>query len=189
MIFLNKVLWLIEKTLMIVILLAIFLISVNFVQINLLKKAHINVFGYSIFEVVSNSMAPKINKKDVIIVKIDKKVKVGDVVTFKSGNSFVTHRVIFENNDSYVTKGDYNNATDKPVAKKDLIGEVVLILPKLGLWRDIVRTPQILISFFVVIFSLNNFSPKVRDSKEVLKLKKKYKKDFKITSSGIIEGK
>ena len=60
-------------------------------------------------------------------------VKIGDVVTYKQDNDFITHRIIEVYKDTYITKGDANKAKDKPIDKSQIIGKVTKVLPKFGI--------------------------------------------------------
>ena len=75
------------------ILLILFFILYNFISLKILKKNYTNIFGYTFFEVASGSMSDAININDLVIVKIGSKYKIDDIVTYKSNNEFITHRV------------------------------------------------------------------------------------------------
>ena len=98
----------------------------------------------------SDSMAPAIETGDGYVVVRPDEVDVGDVVVFSSPErgSYVTHRVVGETDDGFLTKGDANPATDQetgmdPVPRSAVVGEVatlggsVLVVPGLG---TLVRT-------------------------------------------------
>ena len=63
-------------------------------------------------------------------------IKIGDAITFKAGDSLVTHRVEEKNDLSrnFITKGDNNETQDiNPVEEVDLIGKTSTIaIPYLG---------------------------------------------------------
>ena len=92
------------------------------------------IFGYMPMTVKTDSMKPEFKANDMIIVKeIDDvyKLKVGDVITFKTNNIekgktvYNTHRivnVINENNRlSFETKGDNNPINDKEKVSSDKV--------------------------------------------------------------------
>ncbi len=95
------------------------------------------VFGYGIFTVVSDSMAPTLKTGDVIISKSVPAgtLKEGDIITFYSSDPSIfgrpnTHRIISVSREddgsySFKTKGDGNERTDSyPVHEKDIIGKL-----------------------------------------------------------------
>ena len=89
-------------------------------------------FPYYIIGVGSESMMPKINKGDAVLVhKVTNKnqLKKGDIVVFKSGNKNYVHRLVkIENIDGktyFRTKGDANNTIDDiDLTMKNIKGKV-----------------------------------------------------------------
>lgn len=107
------------------------------------KKGENPPFG--LYTIISPSMSPNIKVYDVVFVKkIDTKdLKVNDVITFYSTNSFfgntpITHRIIelLEVPDIgtiYRVKGDANqNPDNEKVYPSNIIGKVVFKIPQLG---------------------------------------------------------
>ena len=64
------------------------------VQTRILKKETAEIFGYTAFEVVTGSMSGTIEIGDLIIVKVTNDVKINDIIVYKDGSNFITHRVI-----------------------------------------------------------------------------------------------
>lgn len=128
----------------------------NIISINILKKDYTSFFGYSIFEIASGSMEPVLNVDDLIVVKKTNNIKVGDIVTYISDKDFITHRVITINGDYITTKGDANNSEDVNVNMNNVIGKVVFDIHKGGMWKNILITPKVVISFIItlIMFSL-----------------------------------
>lgn len=66
----------------------------------------------------------------------------GDIVSFASGSTLVTHRIVQENPDGFVTQGDANNTADiQPVASEQIVGKVVLSIPAVGIVLGYLQTP------------------------------------------------
>lgn len=128
-----------------------FIMIYNFIQLKLLKRPYVNFFGYAVFEVVSESMAPSIRKSDIIIVKITKDIKADDIITYKEGENFITHRVIDIQGNYYITRGDANNSKDNPIISNAILGKVVKVFPKLGVWQTIFTTPTVIISLMITL--------------------------------------
>lgn len=90
--------------------------------------------------IASNSMSPKLNRGDAIIVKKvtnDKDISPSDIIVFKHNNKNVVHRVInvIERNHKkyYQTKGDNNNNIDDIYLKiNEVEGKVYLKIPYLA---------------------------------------------------------
>ena len=94
------------------------------------------------YTILTQSMYPTIKAGDIVITykNDDNKYNNGDVITFisdQNGGITVTHRIkeVFSVNEnySYKTKGDNNNAADNEVISGDnVLGKVVLKIPKAG---------------------------------------------------------
>ncbi len=179
----NKILAIFKSILTILIICIMAIILINFIQLKILKKEYPNFFGYSFFEVVTNSMAPTIKTNDIIIVKLDAEIKKDDIITYKKDNTFVTHRVTDIINDLYIAKGDANNIGDKPISKASVVGKVIKKFDNAAIWRKVLFTPHV---FIALIVTLLLFSSSFRDwtKNQYYRLK-----DFKITKDSIIEEK
>ena len=149
------------------------LISIyNSIQINILKNDYSSFFDYSIFEVQTGSMSGEIEAGDWVIVKATKDIALDDIITFKQGDEFTTHRVIEKYTDTYVTKGDVNNSKDEPITDDDIVGKVVKVLPHFGILRKTLFNPWVVISLIITLF-LINFALKKEDNKKEEQLKQK----------------
>ena len=131
-------------------------------QVKIQKNNYANIFGYTFFEVATGSMANTINIGYVVIVKITKKVNENDIIVYQDENNFITHRLIEKNGDELKTKGDANNSEDTPVEMVQVLGKVEKIIPKIGIWKKVFMSPQMLglISAFVAFLGIiiNRFS-------------------------------
>lgn len=125
------------------------------IQTKILKNPYANFFGYSMFEVQTGSMYDQINIGDWIIVKLNEKINLNDIITFESNGSYVTHRVIEIYGDTYITKGDANNSKDEPISGSSIVGKVVNILPRFGIIRKTIFNPIILLCIIVTLFLIN----------------------------------
>ena len=99
---------------------------------------------YGAYVIVSGSMEPLIKVRDAVIIKrsSEDNLKVNDVVTYRSEDPafygiLVTHRVVniedVNGEKIYITKGDHNETIDRtPVKFKQILGKVVMRVPKIG---------------------------------------------------------
>jgi len=107
------------------------------VTIQVLSKGYVNLFGYSMFRVVTGSMEPTIPVGSLLLCKqVDMDaVQVGDIICFRARESailgqMVTHRVtgIFTDADGsllFETRGDANLAADGfMVSQINFVGKV-----------------------------------------------------------------
>lgn len=100
------------------------------------------VFGFYSAVVVSGSMEPEISVNDMVISQNQKDYGPGDVITYESGSSLVTHRIIEAAEGGFTTKGDANNTPDMDtVFKEQIIGKVVWKIPQIGLVIKYLQTP------------------------------------------------
>ena len=109
---------------------------------------------FNAYVVLSGSMIPAIQIKDIVVTKKipEEKLEIGDIITFISpdprfGGISVTHRIIEKLYDeskgiyTYKTQGDANNVADAvPVPNSNILGKVILKVPKLGYIQDIVSS-------------------------------------------------
>jgi len=123
----------------------------GFFQLKVLNKTYVNLFGYTVFSVATGSMQPTLNINDIIIIKITDDVKENDIITFRENNEFITHRVIKNNNETFITKGDSNNTEDNPINKQNIIGKFVCKIPVIGILGDILTTPKVFISLMATL--------------------------------------
>ena len=109
-----------------------------------LKSPVPSVFGYSALTVKTGSMSGTIEIGDLIIIKDTGEYEIGDVVTFLHEDDTVptTHRIIsMDENGLFITRGDANNVQDAlPVSKDIILGEVVKVLPEVGLFAEWVQS-------------------------------------------------
>ena len=100
-------------------------------------------FGFKPMVVKSGSMAPALQAGDIAVVRsVDPgALKLGDVVTYRSGESMVTHRIVSTETTPagqvFVMQGDANTVVDPvPVASSQLVGIVSYRVPKMGFFID-----------------------------------------------------
>lgn len=114
-----------------------------------------DVFGFSTAVVISGSMSGSIEVNDMVVIRARDSYAVGDVVTFISGDSLVTHRIIGEEGDSFITRGDANNSPDPDLLHPALIvGKVVAVIPGIGRAIEFLRTPLGMTGLVLVGFAL-----------------------------------
>lgn len=159
----NKIFGAILNTLLIIVMIFICLGVYYIVQIKVLNKEYANMFNYTFFEVATGSMSHTIEIGDVVIVKLTKDVEENDIIVYQEGKDIITHRLIKKDENGLITKGDANNSEDKEINLEQVLGQVINIIPKVGIWRKILLSPQILATTGIIIFLLSAlfmYSPK-----------------------------
>ena len=109
---------------------------------------------FNAYVVMSGSMLPHIEIKDIVVTKKipAEKLEVGDIITFiapdsRHGGISITHRILEKYYDesigsyTYRTKGDANNVADSALVPNDnILGKVILKVPKLGYLQDLLSS-------------------------------------------------
>ena len=76
--------------------------------------------------VITGSMEPTINIKELIIIKEQKYYCIGDIITYRDyNNNLVTHRIVKISENEIITRGDNNTVSDRPINIKRIEGKVV----------------------------------------------------------------
>ncbi|CEO31871.1 signal peptidase I [Paraclostridium sordellii] len=120
------------------------------------------LIGYRSYTVLSGSMEPKFYPGDIIITKHKDKVdiKVNDIVTYRDNKGvIITHRIIEETDEGYITKGDNNNVKDAGILKEEnIIGKVKFSIPKIGYVMNflsdskVVAIEMVLLAIFIFFY-------------------------------------
>lgn len=143
-----------------------------------------------IYTVTSESMSPRLNINDIIIVKkgyTNEEYKVGNIITFKKKNGeIVTHRIdditTVDLQRAYVTKGDNNTVKDdETVEYKYIIGKVIYTMPKFGIVMKLLKN-KIFFAFcilvLIVIIYYDNRLKKRKLDRKLVREKYEKKSDF-----------
>lgn len=127
----------------------------SIISIYVFNKDYPNIFGYTYFKVQTGSMREAIKEQDVVIVKINDTYKVGDIITYKENNSYITHRIVYIDDKKIITKGDANNKEDQPIKLEQVVGKVVVVAKELGIILRVItdKNTIILLFMFILLFS------------------------------------
>lgn len=96
----------------------------------------LRVFGYRVVIVSSGSMAPSLERGDLVVVNTRNSTpEVGEVLTFLDRDGeMVTHRVIDVYDGTITTMGDANQRPDTPIEEADsMVGTSSQVIPNVGL--------------------------------------------------------
>ncbi len=119
---------------------------------------------FNAYVVMSGSMLPEIKVKDIVVTKRvpEERLTQDNIITFISPDSrfngiTITHRIIEKYYDStvngyyYKTKGDANNIADEALVPYDnILGKVILRIPKLGYLQDLLASKGALLIVVII---------------------------------------
>ncbi len=102
--------------------------------------------NYKVLVVKSGSMEPAIKTGSLVVSRPAETYAVGDIITFRYGETSITHRIQEKNlvngGLNYVTKGDANKGSDRnEILPNEIIGRVCLTVPYLGYTIDTAKKP------------------------------------------------
>ena len=113
--------------------------------------------GIKTYVIISGSMKPNIDIGDIVIVKEEKNLQIGDVISYRKGQSVITHRIVDITEDDeeikYKTKGDNNNTEDSEnVLNKNIEGKVIKVVPKLGNVTLVLKNKISIIIILIILY-------------------------------------
>lgn len=118
--------------------------------------------GIKTYVIISGSMKPNISVGDIVIARNikneERELKIGDIISFRSGHSVITHRIVnIEKDKNGVlrirTKGDSNNTEDGvDILINNIEGKVIAVIPKIGSIVRLLHDRTVLMIFLVVVY-------------------------------------
>lgn len=182
----NRILFILLYILLIpTILFSLFLIIIELGN----SKEGPSFFNIELYTVISESMSPRLNINDIVIVKKGYEIesyKKGNIITFIRGNEVITHRIerviSADMRPAFITKGDNNKVEDEDLVKyEDIIGKVVLTMPKIGALVNLLKNKFFFVSILCLLFGIMHFdnkSKKRRQERKLVREKYEKKSDF-----------
>ena len=86
-----------------------------------------NIGILEIYKVETGSMEQGIHAGDYVLICEKNNYVIGDVVTYRKDDYFITHRIIKSiKGDKVITKGDANNTEDEEINTSAIEGKVIL---------------------------------------------------------------
>lgn len=117
-------------------------------------------FGIKTAVVLTGSMSPTVEINDFVVMKRPDGVDVGDIVSYREDGSDaeVMHRIVKIDGDKIVTKGDSNNAEDKPIDASQITGVYIGKIEALGKVMSFITQP-VVFSIIVVVLVILMLTP------------------------------
>lgn len=117
-----------------------------------------------IFNVETGSMEDKIHTGDYILLCRKNEYYVGDIVTYKVGDYYITHRIIEIKNDKIITKGDANNTVDAEANISQIEGKAIYWG---GYLNIIINYKFVIIAFLIGLYLLSCYFEDGKDNAKI----------------------
>lgn len=91
-----------------------------------------SLFGWRQAVVLTSSMLPTLAAGDLIIIHEAASYEPGDILTYRTKGSLVTHRLQAVDPAGFVLQGDANLSADQPVQPQQVLGKMILRIPAIG---------------------------------------------------------
>ena len=142
----------IKNVILVIITLVFIALFILFIEKYLFKIEYPSVNGITAFIVKTESMYPALLTNDIVLVDLeDRNYQINDILSYKSKNYVITHRVKEINNDKLILRGDANNSDDPEIDKKDVVGKVVRIVPNLRIWINVLKNIKVIICIVITM--------------------------------------
>ena len=125
-----------------------------------------------IYEVETGSMEDGIHPGDYVLINRKDNYQIGDIVTYIKNDYYVTHRIIKEDGNGVITKGDANNTEDDEIDRSSILGKVILIG---GILNYVIEYKFAIVSFLLGIYLLSCYFFKENNTEESIKTDEKDK--------------
>ena len=144
------------------------------------------ILGIYMFNIVSESMTPTLQKDDLIIVQKcePSELRKGNIITFKQDEKVISHRIIeiIENrgNIKFRTKGDNNSIPDsEQVETEQMYGKVVYNIGGVGKIVSYIQNVRGFINiaiFVIIVYILVSLRDKQKNTRKMKRKKYEIKK-------------
>lgn len=138
-----------------------------------------NFLGIKTYVIISGSMQPELKIGDIVVVKkiTQEDLKVDDIISFRHGQSVITHRIsrIIEEDGErkYITKGDFNNAEDsESVTYNNIEGKVIRSVPQFGKIALMLQDKIVIIFLIIVLYIYLVYSGELKKKKMQRRMKR-----------------
>ena len=103
--------------------------------------------------VLSGSMEPVLKTGSVVFTDMSRTLPAeGDIITYRLGESYVTHRVVRREGRYFITRGDANDEEDlSPVSREQIVGRVLFSIPFLGYAAVFIRQKAVFSLLFLLL--------------------------------------
>ena len=145
-----------------------------------------HILGIYMFNIVSESMEPTLNKNDLVLVQKCElsELQEGDIITFKQDERTISHRILNITKDEetirFKTKGDNNEIPDQDeVEENQVYGKVVFRIKKIGNIVSYIQNIRGFINiviFAIIVYILVSLKDKQKNTRKMKRKKYEIKK-------------
>ena len=126
------------------------LVLVIIVLVVFLVLKSLNIIN--IYNVETGSMEDEIHSGDYVLLHKTNDYNVGDVVTYKFDDYFITHRIIKIEGEKVTTRGDANNIVDDEISISQIVGKVIYCG---GILNYIINYRFVIAAFLIGLYLLS----------------------------------
>lgn len=119
------------------------------------KDKLVRIGKYAILIVLTESMEPTIQEKELILIKKQKYYDLDDIVTYlDSYGNFITHRIVQLDEYTFMAKGDKNQIVDDSMELMTIQGKVIYHSKLVGNFVIYYLKPLIMIGMILCLISI-----------------------------------
>lgn len=148
--FLNNI---VDIGLLVLITFLVFLLLIVLYKKIIIKDDTLLLGDFSVFKITSGSMEDTLSIDDFILVRKNGNYNVGDIITYKQNNYYVTHRIKQIDEKMIITQGDANNVEDKPIKIDSVVGKMIIKIPIINF---VYKYRHLFITVLIIFTVLNN---------------------------------
>ncbi|MBQ2835839.1 MAG: signal peptidase I [Clostridia bacterium] len=162
------------------------LIILFVINLILSYEENTHILGIYMFNIVSESMEPTLNKNDLVLVQKCElsELQEGDIITFKQDDRTISHRIIDitkEKGDfQFKTKGDNNEIADPDkVESGQVYGQVLFRVKGIGNIVSYIQNVRVFINiiiFAIIIYILVSLRDNQKNTRKIKRKKYEIKK-------------
>ena len=145
-----------------------------------------HILGIYMFNIVSESMEPTLNKNDLVLVQRCEigELQKGDIITFKQDNRTISHRIIDitkeKTTTKFKTKGDNNEIADTDkVEQHQIYGKVLFRIKGIGHVVSYIQNARGFINiviFAIIVYILVSLRDNQKNTRKIKRKKYEIKK-------------
>ena len=157
------------------------LIVLFIINLILSFEENTHIFGIYMFNIISESMEPILEKDDLVVVQKcePSELKIGDIITFQQEGRTISHRIMIITKEKGIikfrTKGDNNEVIDPDeVSEEQVYGKYLCKISKIGKAVNYLQNIRGFINiglFAIIVFILVTLKDKQKNDRKIKRKK------------------